>query len=163
MSALERVDKFIPLAEETAKLSECLRRKYGVVIVNKDEVVVTGANTRVTRCCSDKECCRNLYKIHHGQNTEFGAEVHAEQAALINWIKTEPVSDWSFIIAGFSGDGNKLYGPQLYPCYVCARMIKYAGFKIIYLQREGDNVVIPVTIDHIIEHREKEWNDVVDN
>lgn len=139
--------------------SPCARRKYGVAIVNKDGSVVYGHNERVTRCCNDLVCAREKYDVQHGQNTEMGAEIHAEQAALINWGKRAS-SDWYFLIAG-SSKGGQLLGVQLYPCYVCARMVKYAGFKCIYLEREGDGKIIPISIEEVLEYREQEWLDVV--
>lgn len=159
MNGLQRAEEFISIAQEVALKSECVRRKYGVVIYRKDGTdSVTGANVRVSRCCNN-DCARERFDVKHGQNTELGAEVHAEQAALISW-KGYSADDWDFIIAGYDAREKRLASTQLYPCYVCARMIKYAGFKIIYLQRE-DETIIPVTLEQILEYREQEWVDVV--
>ena len=154
------LEQFVPFAENQAAKSQCSRRQYGVAIVHQNTSATFGFNERVSRCCNDNFCARDRFGARHGQNTELGAEVHAEQAALINWGK-KPTKGWYFLLAGFS-HGRKLYGTQLYPCYVCARMVKYAGFQFVYLEREGDGQIIPVSIDEILEYREQEWVNVVD-
>lgn len=159
--AAEFLSQYVKLAEHQAAKSQCSRRQYGVAIVNKNADAVFGFNERVTRCCTDRLCARDRFKIGHGRNTEVGGEVHAEQAALIRWGFQTSTRDWYFLIVGLS-KGKKLYGVQLYPCYACARMIKYAGFKYVYLEREGDGEIIPISIEEILEYREQEWLNVDD-
>jgi deoxycytidylate deaminase len=107
------------IALESARKSECIRRKYGAILFNEDHYIV-GYNRRVSRCC-DGECIRDLKSITHGHNTDLGAEIHAEQDLLLQGGRT--VFKHSFLIAGYNKFGEEFYGLDNWPCYVCARLI----------------------------------------
>jgi len=86
-------------------------------------------------------------------NTDAGAEIHAEQAALVNLgHDTEPKTMY---IAGLDKNGELLKGFENRPCYSCARMIVYAGFTWIYLPIDEDWQ--PVNIYDVMENWEAEW------
>lgn len=152
---IKHIEPYYKIALATAQNSPCVRRKYGVVIAYDTasfSMVVT-TNARVTKICNDF-CVRERFKITHGAQTELGAEVHAEQAALIESPKKGTV----FVLAGWKGE-QELKGVNVYPCLVCARMIKYAGYKWIYIKDEADQI-IPVSIYDVIEYREQELEPV---
>lgn len=138
------------IALEAANKSPCSRRKYGVVIAYEDGPKSTiSCNSRVTKVC-DQVCVREHYAVDHGSMTELGAEVHAEQAALID----SPKKGSFFVLAGLKNN-KELKGPSVYPCLVCARMIKYAGYNWIYI-KEQNNQIAPISIYDIINYCEKE-------
>lgn len=121
-----------------------------------------GTNERVSRAC-DTLCARTRLYIRHGERVEVGAEVHAEQSALINWTPfyditdTRSEFDWHFMISGWDMVTQKeLFGRQVYPCHVCALMVKHAGFRTVILRNSSGDVDY-VSIDQIIEEREQEW------
>lgn len=146
---INRIEPYYKVAKKRAKESPCLRRQYGAVIAYKDLPFVVGVNARVTHACDGGICVRTRYGIVHGSRTELGAEVHAEQAVLIEAPKQGEI----FVLAGFK-DAKELTGEDVYPCLVCARMIKYAGYTYVYLN--GGNGLTPVSIYDIIEYRELE-------
>jgi deoxycytidylate deaminase len=86
-------------------------------------------------------------------NTDAGAEIHAEQAALINY--NPEVKAKTIYLAGLDSNGKLLVGFDNRPCYSCARMIVYAGFTWIYLPIDGDWQ--PVNIYDVIENWEQNW------
>lgn len=146
---IHRLEPYYKIALSTAKESPCVRRKYGAVIVYSDDIkYVAAANLRVTKCC-DAACIRDRYGVVHGSRTELGAEVHAEQAALID----APAKGTAFVLAGIR-DGKELTGVNVYPCLVCARMVKYAGYNYVYMMTDGE--LTPVSIFDIIDYRESE-------
>ena len=147
-------NKLIELTREIAQQSPCIRRKYGCLITNSKDTVVT-CNLRVSKCCNGTFCIRDYKKLPHGVDVNFGAEIHAEQAALIKW-KFDVDKHTKVILQGFDSEGNLLSGVQLYPCHTCALMLKYAGFKFVNLT-DILFEIIPVSIDEIIEYWEKSW------
>lgn len=149
--------KSIDYVLKVARLSECTRRKYGAIIWSDywGLVLTHGYNKRVGTCCNGT-CIRDELKLGHGENTDAGAEIHAEQALLVNHRpSSRGTEDLRLYIAGIGPDGTPYNGFENRPCYSCARMIKYAGFNQVYLpfDREWE----AISIDDIMENWEKSW------
>lgn len=119
-----------------ARASECVRRKYGAIVASSSmQQLSYGFNKRVGTCCNGS-CVRDSLQIKHGTNTDAGAEIHAEQAALVN-LWPDSARD-SIYVAGIGPDGVPLNGFDNSPCYSCARMIKYVGITDVYLPVDGE-------------------------
>ena len=127
---LGKDEYYLKIAEAVAFRSTCLRRKYGVVIVNNDEIIATGYNgsPRGELNCCDLEKC---YKDNHSKpinersaihGTQYGVcvAVHAEQNAIISAAKKD-LQNAVLYLACLSEDVNPA------PCNFCDRMIKNAG------------------------------------
>lgn len=73
----ERISKdeyYLGIAEQVLQRSTCLRRKYGAVIVNNDEVVSTGYNgapRTQENCCDKGYCYREAHNIPKGERYEM--------------------------------------------------------------------------------------------
>lgn len=149
---LSKIDPYYKIALKVAKESPCVRRKYGAVIVYEDGQLTSANNSRVSRIC-DHACVRDRAGLINGSRTELGAEVHAEQAALIDSYKRGTI----FVLAGWQVVNGfeliEIKGTLAYPCLVCARMIKYEGYKWVHLMNEE---LEPVHIEDIIKYRELE-------
>lgn len=154
-----------PLLEHVlgiAKRSECTRRKYGAVLHSASweektgiGIYAEGWNKRVTKCCNGGVCARDRLNIVHGTNTDAGAEIHAEQALLLNARGTY---GGNMYLAGYDAHGNVLHGFDAVPCYVCARMIKFAGINHVWLPSEDENTNWePWSISGIMEKWEETW------
>lgn len=149
-----RLEPYFKIAEKTAKLSPCSRRQYGSVIAYAGIGVehVSACNARVSRCC-DGKCARDTFNTQHGQRTEVGAEIHSETAALIESRFSAQSSH--FILVGYEHD-RELLGTSVYPCYGCAKALKYAGYTYIYIRNiSGD--ITPISVSEILQYREREW------
>jgi deoxycytidylate deaminase len=147
---INRIEPYYKIAQKAANESPCVRRQYGAVIAYDDfPTLVSATNARVTKAC-EGACIRERYGVVHGSRTELGAEVHAEQAALID----APKKGVAFILAGYKDD-QELVGRNVYPCLVCARMIKYAGYTYVYMKND-EGQIEPISIYDIIEYREGE-------
>ena len=144
----------LKVTKELALQSPCTRRRYGCLITNGKDTIVT-ANLRVSKCCNGF-CVRDTAGFKHGEAVDVGAEIHAEQAALVKW--SHPVDkNTKLLVQGYHGKSEELfYDKDLYPCHVCALMIKYAGFKFINVTNPSGDIY-SVSIDEIIEYREKAW------
>ena len=84
---MKRVDKrnyYLNIAEAVLERSTCLRRKYGAVIVNNDEIISTGYNgsPRGLLIVMKRGPVSGRIKGSQGTKYELCAGVHAEQNAL---------------------------------------------------------------------------------
>lgn len=132
-SSLARLSKdeyYLKIAEVVALRSTCLRRQYGAVIVNNEEIIATGYNgaPRGEINCSDAGQCycrKNVTPLNpnaaaHGSQYGSCVAVHAEQNVLISASRKDM-------------QGATLYLATLdpavdpNPCNFCDRMIKNAG------------------------------------
>lgn len=147
-------DDHINVTREIALESPCVRRRYGCLITNGKDTIVT-ANLRISKCCNN-QCVRQTADLAHGQSVDYGAEIHCEQAALIKW--NHPIDKHTvMLIQGYRGDMDKLFCDEdLYPCHVCALMIKYAGFKSITITDKA-SVLYTIPIDEVIAYREEAY------
>lgn len=128
-----RIDKdnyYLNIAEVVASRSTCLRRKYGAVIVNNDEIIATGYNGAPRgepNCCDVGECyCRSHENPIVAEAAKHGAQygscvaVHAEQNAIISASRKD-MQGAVLYLACLSPDIDPT------PCNICDRMIKNAG------------------------------------
>lgn len=117
---------YLDIARAVAMRSTCLRRQYGAVIVNSDEIIATGYNGAPRGemdCLEHGECWREQNNIPHGSMYEKCVSVHAEQNAIISASRSEMIGG-TLYLAGFE-NGEEIDDPM--PCVICARMIKNAG------------------------------------
>ncbi len=130
---------YLAIAASVAQRSTCLRRQYGAVIINNDEIISTGYNGAARgepNCCDTGECWREANNIPHGEQYEKCVAVHAEQNAIISASRKEMIGSVLYL-AGFDSKGE-LAAPA--PCVICRRLIKNAGISEIVCR--GENGII---------------------
>lgn len=129
---------YLKIAESVLERSTCLRRRYGAVIINNDEIVSTGYNgaPRGEKNCVDcGYCYREANNIPKGERYEACVSVHAEQNAIISASRKETLGGTIYIV-GKEKDNSYADGT---PCLICSRMIKNAGIEnVIYLDKKGN-------------------------
>lgn len=119
---------YLGIAKAVAQRATCLRRIYGAVIVNNDEIVSTGYNgaPRGERnCCDTGKCYRRLHQVPHGQMVEKCVAVHAEENAIISAIRREMQGATLYLWGMDVETGKELPDPE--PCLQCWRRIHNAG------------------------------------
>ena len=132
---MKRVDKnnyYLDLAEAALERSTCLRRKYGAVIVNNDEIISTGYNgaPRGRENCSDiGTCIREELKIPRGERYELCRSVHAEQNAIIAAPRKDMIGATMYITGVDANTGK--YVENGMPCSMCKRFIINSGITTI--------------------------------
>jgi len=138
-----------------AENSPCIRRKYGALIIDSVGNRVLSTNYRLGKYCHDEFCVRDYCKVPHGEKTELGGEIHAEQAALVDYSRPSlgPNEYKHILVAGLDHKGEPLVGMDNSPCHVCAMMIKFAGFKYVWMPFQEGNP-LPISIDEILEYYE---------
>jgi deoxycytidylate deaminase len=163
----EVLKPYFKIALEEAKKSPCVRRQYGAMIVYDwyGDVGDEGTewnpwhlahNARVTKQC-DEWCIRDRIPTSHGQNMERGAEIHAEQAALIK-AGIHHLHSY-FIVVGIA-HGKELLGVNSWPCHACAIMLKWAGYQYIWYKNAA-GIIDSVSIIDVIKYREAETEALV--
>lgn len=139
---MKRIDKknyYLDIAEAVLERSTCLRRKYGAVIVNNDEIVSTGYNGSPRGCtnCNEKGVCiREELNIPRGTKYELCASVHAEQNALLSASRKETIGA-DLYLAGKNAGSNTLIDNSE-PCNLCKKLIINSGIKNVYIRNTGE-------------------------
>lgn len=132
-----RVDKtnyYINIAHEVAKRGTCLRRSYGAVIVNNDEIVstgYTGAPRGRANCCELGYCLRSKLNIPRGQRYEMCRSVHAEQNAIISAARRDMIGATMYVAGIEMEDGSAVKNADC--CSMCKRFVINAGIdKVVF-------------------------------
>lgn len=133
---------YLGIAASVTERSTCLRRRYGAVIVNNDEIIATGYNGSPRgegNCCDTGECWREAHNIPHGEQYEKCVSVHAEMNAIISAARKDMVGS-TLYLAGFDG----IESINAIPCTICRRLIKNAGIKrVVNIYGDVDINVVP--------------------
>ena len=140
---MERPNKhnyYLDICDSVLTRSTCLRRKFGAVIVNNDEIVSTGYNGAphgTKNCCDTGHCERDLRKIPSGQNYELCRAIHAEQNAIIQAGQDRCM-----------GASMYIYGHN-FICILCKRFIVQSGIVDVYLKKDDESPIVYVSVDDI--------------
>lgn len=127
---LTKDEYYLEIAKAVALRSTCLKRQYGAVIVNNDEIISTGYNGAPRgecQCCDMEYCYKD--KFHkpissisavHGEQYGSCVAVHAEQNAIISASRKE-IKGATLYLACLDENIKPA------PCNYCDRTIKNAG------------------------------------
>lgn len=133
ISRLSKKEYYINIAKVVSQRSTCLKRKYGCVIVNNDEIIATGYNGSVRgkeNCCDVGKCKRMNIPSNSGLYDECHS-IHAEQNALISASRRDMIGAKLYLygeesVEAFSfKEFVKIENPE--PCPICKRMIQNSG------------------------------------
>lgn len=125
-----RIDKnnyYLNIAEAVVARGTCIRRNFGAVIVNHDEIVSTGyvGSPRGRDNCCDR-----------GERYELCRSVHAEQNAIISAARRDMIGSTLYLV-GLNYEDNS-YIEKANPCSLCKRMIINAGISKIVIRDSKD-------------------------
>ncbi|MDD5656573.1 MAG: dCMP deaminase family protein [Elusimicrobia bacterium] len=133
-----------------ARRSTCLRRHYGAVIVNNDQLVSTGyaGAPRSTRNCTEVGgCVRIKLNIPKGEHYEWCRAVHAEQNAIIHAARFDMLGATLYLVGVAADTGEVINGAE--PCRICKRMIINAGIERVFTQTSSGRYKIQEVRDWI--------------
>lgn len=150
----DKVNYYLDLAEAVGQRGTCLRRNYGAVIVNNDEVVSTGyvGAPRGRKNCSDiGKCIRNELNIPRGERYELCRSVHAEANAIISASRSQMLGA-DLYLAGVDAETGE-YIPNSNSCSMCKRQIINAGIRRVYV-RDNKNDYREVDVQEWIDNDE---------
>lgn len=132
---ISKDEYYLNIATAVSKRSTCLRRHYGAVIVNNDEIVATGYNgsaRNTENCCDIYNVCPRHKKEHNSGNYGDCRSVHAEQNALLSAARNE-LNGATLYLNGEEYDeyGNLIHINKCEPCPICEKMIANSGITRI--------------------------------
>lgn len=144
MQRISKDEYYLEIAKAVSLRSTCLKRQYGCVIVNNDEIIATGYNgsPRGEKNCCDKEFCKRLKEPNNSGKYDECFSVHAEQNAMLSASRKDMIGATMYLF-GYDMFEEKLSEscPGLMkttkieisaePCPICLRMAKNAGIKKI--------------------------------
>lgn len=138
---MSKDEYYLGIACAASKRSTCLRRRYGAVIVNDDEIIATGYNGSPrgeVNCCDTGFCKRAALGIAH--NTPSYANdchsVHAEQNALLSASRRETIGATLYLYGEeFDNSSGEWKSFDAVACPLCQRMIQNSGIEKIVNQR----------------------------
>ena len=144
---MERISKnlyYLNIAKEVARRSTCLRRRYGAVIVNHDEIVSTGYNGAPrgeTNCIDRQFCKREQMNVPKGERYELCVSVHAEANAIIAAPRSEMLGATLYMACRDAKTGELVAGTS--SCSMCKRLIINAGIETVVVRdtREDYRVI----------------------
>ena len=130
---MSKTEYYLEIALAVSKRSTCLKRRYGAVIVNNDEIISTGynGNPRGEQNCCDRGTCQRMDLPSNTGNYNDCFSVHAEQNALISARRKDILGATIYLAGEKSADGDWVEIEDAEPCPICFRMIKNSGINKI--------------------------------
>ena len=135
---MERIDKenyYLDIAQTVLERATCLRRSYGAIVVNHDEIVSTGYNgaPRGRKNCVDLGyCTREAMRIPSGERYELCRAVHAEANAIISASRREMLGATLYMACRSPMTGELVSGST--SCSMCRRLIINAGIAKVVIR-----------------------------
>lgn len=130
---MSKTEYYLEIALAVSKRSTCLKRRYGAVIVNNDEIISTGynGNPRGEENCCDRGTCQRMDLPSNSGNYNDCYSVHAEQNAMISARRKDMLGATIYLAGEKSVDGKWVELLDAEPCPICFRMIKNSGIEKI--------------------------------
>ena len=120
---------YIEIAKAVSLRSTCLKKHYGCVIVNHDEIISTGYNGNPR---GEGHCGSCTKAPGNGDVAEYlsCSAVHAEQNALLSASRKDMIGA-DLYLAGYDVKSGEPVECEAWPCEICLRLIKNAGINRI--------------------------------
>jgi len=138
MNRISKENYYLDIAETVLERATCLRRVYGAIIVNNDEIISTGYNgaPRGRKNCVDMGyCTREMAKVPRGERYELCRSVHAEANAIISAARRD--------MAGLLSDATS--------CSMCRRQVINAGLQKVVIRRTKTEFDVVYVSDWVAE------------
>jgi len=129
-----KAEYYLEIAKAVSRRATCLRRNFGAVIVNHDQIISTGYNgsPRGSPNCSDiGECERQKLGINSGERYEICCSVHAEANAIIQTSRNMLLGGTLYLFGENVGEKSVAVAR---PCQMCRRMIINAGISKVIIK-----------------------------
>ena len=146
MNRVSKENYYLDIAETVIGRATCLRRCYGALIVNNDEIISTGYNgaPRGRKNCVDLgRCAREAMHVPRGERYELCRSVHAEANAIISAARRDMVGGTLYLAGKDAVTGEILSDAT--SCAMCRRLIINAGLeKVVIRTSSTDYTVVDV-------------------
>jgi dCMP deaminase len=145
---------YLDIAAAVARRSTCLRRHFGAIIVQADQIISTGyvgAARGSVNCIDLNDCPREKAGIPSGERYELCRSVHAEMNAIIHAARTEMIGATLYLACLSPNIEERVIGVR--PCKICTRMIINAGIARVVADGPDGGVVRYEVQDWVKEDR----------
>ena len=135
MARIDKDNYYLDIAGTVLERSTCMRRNYGAIIVQNDEIVSTGYNgaPRGRKNCGDLGwCTREAMNIPSGERYELCRSVHAEANAIISASRREVLGATLYMVCRDPATGELIPGST--SCSMCRRLIINAGIAKVVIR-----------------------------
>ena len=135
MARIDKTNYYLDIAGTVLERSTCMRRHYGAIIVQDDEIVSSGYNgaPRGRRNCGDLGyCAREALNIPSGERYELCRSVHAEANAIISAPRREVLGATLYMVCRDPDTGAMIPGST--SCSMCRRLIINAGIAKVIIR-----------------------------
>ncbi len=152
MARIDKTNYYLDIAGTVLERSTCMRRHYGAIIVQDDEIVSSGYNgaPRGRKNCGDLGyCAREAMNIPSGQRYELCRSVHAEANAIISAPRREVLGATLYMVCKDPETGALIPGST--SCSMCRRLIINAGISQV--------IIRDTPTDYRVVDVEREWID----
>lgn len=136
----DKVNYYLDIAQTVAERGTCLRRNFGSIIVNKDEIISTGYSgaPRGRKNCIDiGVCTREKLNIPRGERYELCRSVHAEANAIISASRRDMIGATIYLVGVDSKTGDLVVDAS--SCSMCKRLIINAGISKVIIRDTLDS------------------------
>ena len=146
MARISKENYYLDIAETVLERATCLRRVYGAIIVNNDEIISTGYNGAPrgrVNCSGLGYCSREALRVPRGERYELCRSVHAEANAIISAARRDMVGGTLYLAGKDAVTGEILSDAT--SCAMCRRLIINAGLeKVVIRTSSTDYTVVDV-------------------
>lgn len=157
---ISKDEYYLGIAEAVLRRATCLRRRFGAVIVSKDdEIIATGYNgaPRGRKDCLEKGYC-NKDRQGEGAHSSYNTcmSVHAEMNAIISASRKDMIGGTLFLTGRKFAEGKTVdefpYSENCVPCVICKKLIMNSGLARVVtkgLDNDGKVEVRSFIVDEL--------------
>lgn len=145
---------YLDIAETVLERGTCLRRNFGAIIVQNDEIIATGYTgaPRGRKNCSDLGfCMRDKLNIPRGERYEMCRSVHAEANCIISAERNKMIGATMYLVGRDAKTGELVENTN--SCAMCKRLIINSGIERIVVRKTRDEYAI-VMVQQWVENDE---------
>lgn len=135
MNRTDKENYYLDIAETVLERGTCLRRNFGAIIVQNDEIVssgYTGAPRGRKNCIDTGVCVRESLGVPRGERYELCRSVHAEANAIISASRRDMIGSTLYLVGRDAKTGE--YVENASPCSMCKRLILNAGIARVLVR-----------------------------
>lgn len=152
MKRISKENYYLDIAETVLERATCLRRVYGAIIVNNDEILSTGYNGAPrgrANCVDMGYCSREAMRVPRGERYELCRSVHAEANAIISAARRDIVGGTLYLVGRDARTGELLADAT--SCLMCRRLVINAGLSQVVIRRTQTEFQVVDVADWVAE------------
>ena len=155
----DKTNYYLDIAQTVSERGTCLRRKFGAIIVNDDEIVSTGyagAPRGRQNCIDLGRCLRIEHNIPRGERYEMCRSVHAEANCIISARRRDMIGATLYLVCVDPVSGEVV--PNTTSCSMCKRLVINTGIEKVIVRETADEYSVYNVSDWIENDESLDYN-----